>query len=72
MIYQLLLVDGEGRALSAELKVRMVREFPGPAGVSVHFRPVRNDVLFESARMGGELAYRILRGEGIVRSQLTV
>jgi tetratricopeptide (TPR) repeat protein len=72
MIYQLLLVDGAGRALSAELRVRMVREFPGPEGVSVHFRPVRNDVLFESARIGGQLAHRILRGEGIVRSQLTV
>jgi len=70
--YQLLLVDGEGRALTAELRVRMVREFPGPEGLSVHFRPVRNDVLFESARTGGLLGYRILRGEGIVRSQLTV
>jgi hypothetical protein len=28
--------------------------------------------LFESARKGGELAYRILRGEGIVRARLTV
>jgi hypothetical protein len=72
MIYQVLLVDGEGRAMSAALRVRMVREFPGPQGVSVHFRPVRNDVLFESARKGGELAYRILRGEGIVRARLTV
>jgi tetratricopeptide (TPR) repeat protein len=72
MIYQLLLVDGEGRALSAELRVRMVREFPGPEGISVHFRPVRSDMLFESARTGGQLGYRILRGEGIVRSQLTV
>jgi len=72
MIYQLLLVDGEGHALTAELRVRMVREFPGPEGISVHFRPVRNDVLFDSARTGGQLGYRILRGEGIVRLHLTV
>jgi tetratricopeptide (TPR) repeat protein len=50
----------------------MLREFPGPEGLSVHFRPVRNDVLFDSARAAGQLACRILRGEGIVRSQLTI
>jgi hypothetical protein len=72
MVYRLLLVDGQGRAASVPLGIRMLREFPGPERLSVHFRPVRNDVLFESARGAGQLAYRILRGEGIVRAQLTV
>jgi hypothetical protein len=72
MRYRLLLVDGEGQAASTPLVIRMLREFPGPESLSVHFRPVRNDVLFESARTAGQLAYRILRGEGIVRAQLTV
>jgi tetratricopeptide (TPR) repeat protein len=72
MLYRLLLVDGQGNAASVPLGIRMLREFPGPERLSVHFRPVRNDVLFESARGAGQLAYRILRGEGIVRAQLTV
>jgi AAA ATPase domain len=72
MSYRLLLVDAQGVAVCAELRVRMLREFPGPPGLSVHFRPVRNDLLFESAKTAGELAYRVLRGEGIVRSQLLV
>jgi tetratricopeptide (TPR) repeat protein len=70
--YRLLLVDGQGLASSVPLRIRMLREFPGPENLSVHFRPVRNDVLFESARSAGQLAYRVLRGEGIVRAQLTV
>jgi tetratricopeptide (TPR) repeat protein len=72
MSYRLLLVDGYGAVICPELRVRMLREFPGPARLSVHFRPVRNDLLFESAKLGGELAYRVLCGEGIVRSQLLV
>jgi tetratricopeptide (TPR) repeat protein len=72
MKYRLLLVDGHGKALTSELRIRTLREFPGLDGLSVHFRPVRNDLLFESAKMGGRLAYRILIGEGIVRSQLWV
>jgi tetratricopeptide (TPR) repeat protein len=50
----------------------MLRAFPGPQGLSVHFRPVRNDLLLDSAKGGGQLAYRILVGEGIVRSSLAV
>jgi len=72
MSYRLLLVDGYGAVICPELRVRMLREFPGPAGLSVHFRPVRNDLLFESAKLAGELAYRVMRGEGIVRSQLLI
>jgi len=72
MIYRLLLVDGHGEAITSQLRIRMLREFPGLDGLSVHFRPVRNDLLFDSAKMGGQIAYRILMGEGIVRSQLWV
>jgi WD40 repeat protein len=71
-MYRLLLVNGNGDATTAQLRIRALREFPGLDGVSVHFRPVRNDLLFESAKVGGSLAYRILAGEGIVRSQLWV
>jgi len=72
MLYRLLLVDGQGKAAAMPLRIRLLREFPGPESLSVHFRPVRNDLLFESARNAGRLAHRILRGEGIVRAQLTV
>jgi tetratricopeptide (TPR) repeat protein len=72
MLYQLLLVDGRGEARAAALRIRTLREFPALDGLSVHFRPVRNDMLYESAKVGGRLAYRILIGEGIVRSQLVV
>jgi tetratricopeptide (TPR) repeat protein len=72
MIYRLLLVNGQGQAIISQLRIRMLREFPGLDGLSVHFRPVRNDLLFVSAKMAGQLAYRILMGEGIVRSQLWV
>src|SRR5471030_766278 len=71
-MYRLLLVNGKGEATTSILRIRTLREFPGLEGVSVHFRPVRNDLLFESAKFGGRLAYRILSGEGIVRSQLWV
>ncbi len=72
MNFQLLLVDGHGNATVAPLRIRTLREFPGQPGLSVHFRPVRQDPLFESARIGGQLAYRILFGEGVIRSQLWV
>jgi tetratricopeptide (TPR) repeat protein len=72
MIYQLLLVDGQGAAMTAQLRIRNLREFPGQEGLSVHFRPIRNDLLFESAKEAGRLAYRILVGEGKIRSQLWI
>lgn len=72
MNYRLLLVDGYGKAVTSRLQIRTLREFPGSDGLSVHFRPVRNDSLFDSARAAGRLAYRILLGEGIVRSQLWI
>ena len=72
MIYQLLLVDGDGDATTARLRIRTLREFPGHPALSVHFRPVRQDLLFESAKIGGQLAYRILFGEGVARNQLWV
>ena len=72
MIYRLLLVDGFGEAVCSQLRVLTLRQFPGPSGLSVHFRPVRNDLLFESARVAGQLAFRILTGEGIVRGQVWV
>jgi WD40 repeat protein/TPR repeat protein len=70
--YLLLLVNAEGGATTSQLTIRQLREFPGNEGLSVHFRPVRNDLLFESAKFAGRLAYRILSGEGVVRSQLWV
>jgi tetratricopeptide (TPR) repeat protein len=72
MTYLLLLVNSAGEATTSPLVIRELREFPGNEGLSVHFRPVRNDLLFESAKAAGRLAYRILSGEGIVRSQLWV
>ena len=72
MTYLLLLANADGVATTAKLDIRSLREFPGDAGISVHFRPVRNDALFDSAKAAGRLAYRILTGEGIVRSQLWV
>jgi tetratricopeptide (TPR) repeat protein len=68
----LLLVNAEGVASAPELTVRELREYPGEEGVSVHFRPVRNDVLFQSAKVGSELAYGLLLGEGVVRTQLWI
>lgn len=72
MLYCLLLVDGQGEAGTALLRIRTLRQSPGVDGLSVHFRPVRNDRLFESATFAGQLAYQILLGEGIVRAQLWV
>jgi tetratricopeptide (TPR) repeat protein len=72
MSYLLLLVNSDGQASTSRLVIRELREFPGGEGLSVHFRPVRNDLLFESAKVAGRLAYRILSGEGRVRSQLWV
>ena len=45
VIHLLLLVDAEGVVTTSELTIRQLREFPGGEGVSVHFRPVRNDLL---------------------------
>jgi WD40 repeat protein len=70
--FRLLLVNGQGEATCSPLRIRTLREFPGAGGLSVHFRPVRNDLLFESAKLGGGLAHRVLSGEGIVRGQLWV
>ena len=72
MMYRLLLVSGQGEAVTSQLRIRTLREFPGVDGLSAHFRPVRSDLLFESAKSAGRLAYRILLGEGVVRSQLWV
>jgi hypothetical protein len=72
MKYLLLLVDADGKVTTSPLAVRELREFPAGEGLSVHFRPVRNDQLFESAKAAGRLAYRILLGEGVVRAQLWV
>jgi WD40 repeat protein/TPR repeat protein len=72
MTYLLLLVNADGAVTTSPLAIRELREFAGSQGVSVHFRPVRNDLLFESAKLAGRLAYTILAGEGIVRSQLWV
>jgi WD40 repeat protein len=71
MRYSLLLASADGSVTAAPLIIRELRESPGE-GLSVHFRPVRKDLLFESAKIGGQLAYRILTGEGVVRSQLWV
>lgn len=72
MKYLLLLVNAEGAGAVSELAVRECREFAGDEGVSVHFRPVRNDALFHSAKVGSGVAYRVLLGEGCVRAQLWV
>lgn len=72
MKHLLLLVNAEGVASASELTVRELRDYPGEEGVSVHFRPVRNDVLFQSAKVGSQIAYKVLLGEGVVRSQLWV
>jgi WD40 repeat protein len=70
--FLLLLVGADGAVTTAPLSMRALREFPGGDGLSVHFRPVRNDQLFDSAKAAGRLAYRILSGEGKVRAQLWV
>jgi WD40 repeat protein len=72
MTHLLLLVDADGKVTTAPLAIRELREFPAGVGLSVHFRPVRNDRLFESAKAAGLHAYRILAGEGVVRGQLWV
>ena len=72
MRFLLLLTDGDGATRTAELQIRELQEFSGPDGISTHFRPIRNDALFESAKRAGLLASRILRGEGMVRGHLAV
>jgi WD40 repeat protein len=70
MPFRLLVVDAEGRGRAPALRVRTLRRVPGEPGISVHFRPVRQDGLFESARHASRLAERILRTEGLLRGQL--
>ena len=72
MSYVLLLADADGKVTTSFIAIRELREFSGGEGLSVHFRPVRNDQLFESAKAAGRLAYRILFGEGVVRAQLWI
>ncbi|HEY0801618.1 MAG TPA: AAA family ATPase [Steroidobacteraceae bacterium] len=72
MKYLLLLVGADGAVTTSPLRIRDLRELPGEGGLSVHFRPIRNDALFESAKLAGQLAYRILAAEGIVRSRLVI
>jgi tetratricopeptide (TPR) repeat protein len=70
--YLLLLVNADGVGTAQELIVREFRTFPGDEGISVHFRPVRKDALFQSAKAGSGVAYKVLLGEGLVRSQVWV
>jgi Novel STAND NTPase 1/Tetratricopeptide repeat len=70
--YLLLLANADGVGTARELIVRNLRAFPGEEGISVHFRPVRGDALFHSAKAGSGVAYRVLLAEGIVRSQVWV
>ncbi len=72
MTYLLLLVNADGAVTTSPLAIRELREVRGSPKLSAHFRPVRSDCLFESAKMAGDLAYSILLGEGIVRGQLWV
>ena len=69
---RLLVVDGQGQAQVRALVLRLTRRAPGDPSISVHFRPVRADALFESAKVGARLAQRILVGEGLLREQLWV
>jgi WD40 repeat protein len=70
--YILLLTSGDGAAQTAELEIQELRQFPGNDGLSTHFRPVRSDALFDSAKRSGRLASRILHGEGVVSGHLAV
>jgi tetratricopeptide (TPR) repeat protein len=70
--YLLLLANADGVGTARELVIRNLRAFAGEEGISVHFRPVRNDSLFHSAKAASDLAYRVLLGEGVVRSQVWV
>jgi WD40 repeat protein/TPR repeat protein len=73
MRYVLLLARGDGAAAqTAELEIRELRQFPGNEGLSTHFRPIRSDALFDSAKRSGLLASRILYGEGVISGHLAV
>ncbi|MGD0505273.1 MAG: tetratricopeptide repeat protein [Steroidobacteraceae bacterium] len=72
MNYWALLMDGTGGARCAPVYVRTLREMKGMSGMSVHFRPVRKDSLYESAKTSGAWGERVLRGEGKIRGQLWV
>jgi tetratricopeptide (TPR) repeat protein len=73
MRYLLLLASGDGAAAqTADLEIRELRQFPGKEGISTHFRPIRSDALFDSAKRSGHLASRILHGEGVVSGHLAV
>jgi WD40 repeat protein len=58
----------EARTVGVELQ--LLATAPGGEDITVSFRPNRSDDLYPAAKEGGRQAYRILFGEGIVRSQL--
>jgi WD40 repeat protein len=73
MTFTLLLADPSdpaGLARAVLLQPQVLQSSPGGEDVTVSFRPNRSDDLYVSAKTGAQLAYRILLGEGIVRSQL--
>ena len=73
MNYWLLLADDHAAAMASQLRLTQLGESaPGGDGVAITFRPLRSDALFLAAKAAGEIAYRIVRGEGWLRSQLVV
>lgn len=75
MRFALLLADSRGQhgaARTVSLQLQVLQTSPGGEDLTVSFRPSRADDLHVSAKAVGQLAYRILLGEGIVRSQLVV
>ena len=64
--------DPSGLAQAVLVQAKVLQTCPGGEDVTVSFRPNRSDDLYASAKSGALLAYRILFGEGIVRSQLVV
>jgi len=74
MNFRLLLAES-GHAETARavaLRVEVFQTSPGGEDVAVSFRPNRSDDLYTSAKAAAQLAYRILFGEGVFRSQLAV
>ncbi len=70
-----LLLAASGHAATARavpLRAEVFQTSPGGEDVAVSFRPNRSDDLYTSAKAGAQLAYRVLFGEGVVRSQLAV
>ena len=51
MTYLLLLVNSDAEATTAPSHNRELREFPGGEGLSFHFRPVSNDLLWVSQKL---------------------